>query len=65
MNVNGELNLETQLVPLEIVWRNPAALVQAHLRLKEASNPYFGWAEQARKIRTSRASLNANHSRVA
>ena len=65
MNVNGELDLGTQLVPLEIVWRNPAALVQAHLRLKEASNPYFGWAEQARKIRTSRAIWNANHSRVA
>jgi hypothetical protein len=65
MNVNGEPNRETRLVPLEIVWRNPVAHVQADLRLKEASNPYFGWAEQARKIRSRRAIWNANHSRVA
>ena len=41
-------------LPLEIVWRNPLCLVLAKLRLREASDLYCGWAEQARKIRARR-----------
>jgi len=44
-------NIGTVVMPLEIVWRNPLPLVQEGLRVKEASNPYYGWAEQARRIR--------------
>jgi hypothetical protein len=57
--------ITTKVTPLEIVWRNPLALVQAHLRAKEAGNPYHGWAEQARKIRARRAHWDVHHSWVA
>jgi hypothetical protein len=43
-------------VSLEVVWRNPLALVQARLRGKEAHNPNYGWAQQAQKLRASRTS---------
>jgi hypothetical protein len=46
---------------LEIVWRNSHPLVQAHLKARQASNPYCRWAEQARKIRTPRSKWDANH----
>jgi hypothetical protein len=35
-----EENTAAEAAGLEIVWRNPLVLVQAHLRLNEASNPY-------------------------
>ena len=57
-----EENTTAEAMGLEIVWRNPLALVQAHLRLKEASNPYYGWAEQAAKIRARRAHWDVHHS---
>jgi len=33
----------------------------AKLRLREASNVYYGWGEQATKIRARRANWEANH----
>jgi len=57
-----EQEIAPQVTPLEIVWRNPLALVQAHLRVKEASNPYYGWAEQAAKIRARRSHWDVHHS---
>jgi len=47
---------------LAIVWRNPLLLVQAQLRVKEADNPYYRWAEQAARIRARRANWENNHS---
>ena len=55
-------NAEIVLAPLQLVWRNPEALVQAHLRLREASDLYSGWAEQARRIRARRANWNVRSS---
>jgi hypothetical protein len=57
-----EENVHTDVMPLEIMWRNPQSPVQAHLRIKESSDPYYQWAEQARKIRARRANWDANHS---
>jgi hypothetical protein len=51
-----EEKIATEPMPFGIVWRNPAPLVQAQLRGKEAHNPRYGWAEQARKIRARRVS---------
>ena len=65
MVVNGEQNIGTKVTYLEIVWRNPATLVGAHLKAKEASSPYYHWAEQARKIHARRANWNVNHRWVA
>jgi hypothetical protein len=62
MITNLEQNIRSELMPLEIVWRNPQSLVRAHLRVKESSDPYYRWAEQARKIRARRANWDANHS---
>jgi hypothetical protein len=45
----------------EIMWRNPLALVRAHLRAKERSDPYYKWAEQAEKLRARRAHWDAIH----
>jgi hypothetical protein len=56
MMVNEEKKVGTEPMSLEIVWRNPLALVQTQFRSKEAHNPHYGWAEQGRKIRASRAS---------
>jgi len=61
MTTNGEDNVRVEAMPLEIVWRNPLALVRAHLRVHESSSPYYGWAEQARKIRARRANWDVNH----
>jgi hypothetical protein len=51
-----------EVLPLAIMWRNPQVFVQAQLRGREASDLYYGWAEQARKIRARRANWDANHS---
>lgn len=51
-----------EAMALAIVWRNPLTLVLAHLRAKEASNPCYGWAEQATKIRARRANWDVHHS---
>ncbi len=56
MIVNEDKRIGTEPLPFEIVWRNPLALVQAPLRGKEAHNPHYGWADQARKIRVRRVS---------
>ncbi len=61
MIIDDEQNTRSEVMPLEILWRNPLPLVRAHLRAKERSNPYYGWAEQAKKIRTRRANWDANH----
>ena len=50
-----------EVMSLRIVWRNSLAPVQAHLRARQASNPYYRWAEQAIKIRARRANWDANH----
>ena len=60
MLASGEQNVPVEAMPLEIVWRNSAALAQAHLRAKEASSPYYKWAEQAKKIRARRANWDVN-----
>jgi hypothetical protein len=54
-------NVRAEVRPLEIVWRNPQRFVLAKLRLREASNLYYGWGEQAIKIRARRANWDANH----
>jgi hypothetical protein len=30
---------------LESVWRNPLTLMQADLKVTEASNPYYEWSK--------------------
>jgi len=56
MIVDEEKKIGTEPMTFEVVWRNPLALVQAQFRGKEAHNPHYGWAEQARKIRARRVS---------
>ena len=65
MTTNGEDHVRVEAMPLGIVFRNPLALVRAHLRVNESSSPYYGWAEQARKIRARRANWDVNHSEAA
>ena len=50
-----QLRLGKKPIRINIVWRNPLASVQAQLKVEEANNPYYGWAVQARKIRSRRA----------
>jgi len=57
-----EQEIAAQVTPLEIVWRNPQTLIQAHLRVNEACRPYYKWAEQATKIRARRANWDVHHS---
>jgi len=54
-------HLRATALPLAITWRNPMGLILAKLRLREASNVYYGWGEQATKIRARRANWEANH----
>jgi hypothetical protein len=61
MIIDGEQDSRAEVMPLEIMWRNPLCLVLAQLRLREASSLHYGWAEQARKIRVRRANWDANH----
>jgi len=61
MITDKEESVRAEVMPLEIVWRNPQCMVLAKLRLREASNLYYGWAEQAKKIRARRATWDANH----
>jgi hypothetical protein len=60
MITDEEDNVQARVVSSEVTWRNPLTLVRAHLRVKERSSPYYGWAEQARRIRARRAIWNAN-----
>ena len=53
--------VRARALALAIVWRNPRCVVMAKLRLREASNLYCGWAEQASKIRARRANWGASH----
>lgn len=62
MIIDEEQDARAEALRLEIMWRNPLPLVRAHLRAKEGSNPYYGWAKQAKKIRTRRANWDAYHS---
>ena len=50
-DVDEEDDMRARALPLEIVWRNPLCLIRAKLRLREASNLYYGWAQQAKQIR--------------
>jgi hypothetical protein len=61
MIIDDEQDTQAEVVPVEIMWRNPLSLARAHLRAKERSNPYYGWAEQAKKIRARRANWDVNH----
>ena len=61
MIIDDEQDTRAEVMPLEVMWRNALPLVRAHLRSKERSNPYYGWAEQAKKIRARRANWDANH----
>ena len=51
MITDEEDYMRARALPLEIVWRNPLCLIRAKLRLREASNLYYGWAKQAKQIR--------------
>ena len=55
MIVDDEQDTVAEVMHLDIMWRNPLPLVLVNLRAKERSNPYYGWAEQAKKIRARRA----------
>jgi hypothetical protein len=48
MTNHEEQSGRAEVLPLAIMWRNPQGFVQAQLRLREASHPYYGWAEQSR-----------------
>lgn len=61
MIIDDEQDIRAEVTPLEIMWRNPLTLVRAHLTAKERSNPYYRWAEQAKKIRARRANWDATH----
>jgi hypothetical protein len=61
MIIDDEQDTQAEVVPVEIMWRNPLSLARAHLRAKERSNSYYGWAEQAKKIRARRANWDVNH----
>jgi len=61
MTTDENDNAGAEVLPLEIVWRNPLCQVLADLRRREASSPHYGWAEQARKIRERRANWDTNH----
>jgi len=61
MIIDDEQDIRAEVLPLEIMWRNPQPRVRARLRTNEKSNPYYGWAEQAKKIRARRTDWDANH----
>jgi len=61
MIIDDKQDIRAEVLPLEIIWRNPLALVRANLRAKERSNPYYGWAEQAKTIRARHANWDDNH----
>ena len=61
MIIYDDQDIRAEVLPLEIMWRNPLPLVRAHLRANENSNPYYGWAEQAKKIRARHANWDDNH----
>ena len=61
MITNDEKDIRAEVMPLEIMWRNPLTLVGAHLRARERSDTYYRWAKQAKKIRARRANWDANH----
>ena len=60
MITNDEQDIREEVMVPEITWRNPLALVRAHLRAREWSDPYYKWAEQAEKIRARRANWDAS-----
>ena len=62
MITNDDHDIRAGALSPEIMWRNPLALVRAHLRTREQSDPYYKWADQAKKIRARRANWDANHS---
>ena len=55
MITNDEHDIRAEVMPPEIIWRNPLTLVRAHLKGRERSDPYYRWTEQAKKIRARRA----------
>ena len=55
MTTDEEDDVRARALPLEIVWRNPLCLIRAKLRLREASNLYYGWTN------TSRTNSRAPH----
>lgn len=59
MIIDDKQDVRAEVMPLEIMWRNPLPVMRAHLRAKERSNPYYGWAEQAKKIRARRAPIGS------
>ncbi len=61
MIISEEHEIGAEVMSLEVVWRNSLAPAQVHLRAKQASDPYYRWAEQAVKIRARRANWDANH----
>jgi hypothetical protein len=62
MTNHEEQSGQAEVLPFAIMWRNPQAFVQGQLTLRETSHLYYGWAEQARRIRARRAHWDANNS---
>jgi len=60
MKVSKKQKDAAQGMSMGVVWRNPLPHVMASLRLRQASDPYCRWAEQASKIRARQSSSHAN-----
>jgi hypothetical protein len=60
MITNDEQDIRAEVMHPEIMWRNPLAIVRAHLSAREQSDRYCRWAEQTTKIRARRANWDAN-----
>jgi hypothetical protein len=58
---NEDQDIEAVGRPLEIVWRNPLNFVQAQLKARETSHPYYQWAHHGRKIRARGNRWDLNH----
>jgi hypothetical protein len=50
MIIDGEQDSRAEVMPLEIMWRNPLCLVLAQLRLREASSLYYRWANKPERF---------------
>ena len=59
MTIHKTHHIRAAALPLAITWRNPMGLILAKPRLREASNVYYGWREQATRIRARRANWDA------
>jgi len=61
MITDDKPDVREHVLGLQVVWRNPLNTVQAQLRTRETSLPYYQWANQGTKIRARRRRWNLNH----